>query len=136
MREKRPDRLQGAAQDAFWEWCAKKQLRLPACKLCRRLAWPITDACEYCGGSRFEWARISGRGKLVSWCSFEQDYYKGLLPVPYDTILVELEEGPLFISNPSGFSNSEASCGMSVRLSFLSCEDSAGPFELPVFERM
>ena len=46
---------------------------------------------------------MSGRGTIASWCTFERDYYYGLLPIPWDTILVELEEGPLFISNPQGF---------------------------------
>ena len=50
--------------------------------------------------SNLVWAPMSGRGRIVSWCTFERDYYAGILPIPWETILVELEEGPLFISNP------------------------------------
>jgi uncharacterized OB-fold protein len=78
---------------------------------------------------------MSGRGKIVSWCTFERDYYGGIMPIPHDTILVELEEGPLFVSNPKGFSWPETKVGMPVTLSFLDCEDSAGAFRLPVFEK-
>lgn len=78
---------------------------------------------------------MSGRGTIVSWCTFERDYYNGLLPIPYDTILVELEEGPLFLGNPRGFGWRDITAGMAVKLAFLDCEDSAGPFRLPVFER-
>lgn len=71
----------------------------------------------------------------MSWCSFEHDYYRGVLPIPYDTILVELAEGPLFISNPSGFGRAEIAFEMPVALTFLDCEDSAGSFKLPVFAK-
>jgi hypothetical protein len=78
---------------------------------------------------------MSGDGKIVSWCTFERDYYAGMLPIPWDTILVELKEGPLFLSNPKGFSWQQTRVGMPVRLAFIDCEDSAGTFRLPVFEK-
>jgi hypothetical protein len=91
--------------------------------------------CEQCGEQGFTWQRLSGRGKVVSWSTFQQDYYRGVLPVPYDTILVELEEGPLFISNPQGFGWQDLSPDMAVQVVFIEAEDSAGAFRLPVFER-
>ena len=78
---------------------------------------------------------VSGKGKLASWCTFERPYYGELMPVPYDTIVVELDEGPWFIANPLGFSNSEAQLGMPVKVSFIDCEDTQGAFKLPVFEK-
>jgi hypothetical protein len=77
---------------------------------------------------------MSGRGKVISWCSFERDYYAGALPLPWDTILIELTEGPLFISNPKDFSYQDIEPGMPVKLAFIDCEDKAGSFKLPVFE--
>ena len=67
---------------------------------------------------------------------FRHDYYNGLLPIPWETILVELEEGPLFISNPKGFTWQDIDVNMPVKLAFMACEDSAGPFSLPIFERV
>jgi hypothetical protein len=58
-----------------------------------------------------------------------------VLPLPYDTILVELEEGQLFIADPLGFTIEDLSPDMPVRLAFIAAEDSTGPFMLPVFER-
>ena len=103
MVQKRPDRTLGPGHDEFWAWCARGELRLQRCGDCGGLSWPVVSACEHCDSTKLTWERMSGRGKLVSWCSFDHDYYRGMLPVPYDTILVELAEGPLFISNPSGF---------------------------------
>lgn len=131
MAEKRPDRTLGPGHDDFWAWCGKGELRLPRCRHCNTLAWPVVPVCENCGGEKFSWEPMSGRGKLVSWCSFERDYYAGMLPMPWPTILVELDEGVLFISNPAGIEDFRFS--MPVRVSFIECEDKAGRFSLPVF---
>ena len=135
MAERRPDRTLGPGHDEFWAWCGKGELRLPRCNSCGELSWPVVEACEFCGAKEFTWEPMSGRGKIFSWCTFERDYYAGVLPIPWDTILVELDEGPLFLSNPKGFSWTETKVGAPVKLAFIDCEDRAGTFRLPVFER-
>jgi uncharacterized protein len=135
MAERRPDRFRGPRHDEFWAWCGKGELRLQRCATCDRLAWPVVSACEHCGGAQLNWERMSGRGRIVSWCAFHYDYYQGMMPLPYDAILVELEEGPLFISNPLGLDVAELSAGLPAQVAFLDCEDSAGAFRLPVFQR-
>ena len=132
---KRPDRTLGGAHDAFWAWCAKDEVRLQQCESCGKLLWPVMKSCDRCGGGAFQWTRMSGRGRVVNWCTFVQDYYRGAIATPYDTILVELDEGPLFISNPQGFGEADAVMGLAVDVTFVDCEDSAGPFRLPVFRR-
>lgn len=133
--ETRPDRTLGPGHDEFWQWTAAGELRLQRCAQCSEIAWPVVSVCDVCHSSELHWAKMSGRGKLVSWCTFERDYYRGVLPIPWDTILVELEEGALFISNPQGFSWPEMVAGMPVELAFIACEDSKGKFSLPVFRK-
>ncbi|MDR2856969.1 MAG: OB-fold domain-containing protein [Novosphingobium sp.] len=133
--EKRPDRTLGPPHDTFWEWCGKGELRLQRCDGCGHLAWPVVRKCECCDARAFTWERVSGRGKVVSWTTFERDYYRGLMPLPYDTILVELEEGPLFVSNPQGFGRQDITPDMPVQVGFIDAGDAAGTFRLPVFER-
>ena len=58
-----------------------------------------------------------------------------MLPIPYDTILVGLAEGPLFISNPAGFGRKDFTFEVPLSLTFVDCEDSAGNFRLPAFAR-
>ncbi len=135
MVQKRPDRTLGPGHDTFWEWCARGELRLQKCGSCGEINWPVRETCEFCGHLAFDWERMSGLGTVVSWCSFHQDYYGGLLQVPYDCILVELAEGVLFLGNPQGFPADDGAPGLAVRLAFIDCEDSGGPFKLPVFER-
>jgi uncharacterized protein len=135
VAEMRPPRTLGTGHDQFWEWCAKGELRLQKCGTCGAVNWPVRQTCEMCGEAEFVWEQMSGRGTVVSWCSFHQDYYGGVMPVPYDCILVELEEGVLFLSNPLGFGCDDVVLGMAVELRFVDCEDAGGAFKLPVFAR-
>lgn len=135
VSEKRPDRTLGGPHSEFWDWCAKGELRLQRCGSCGDISWPPVEACEHCGGEGLVWDRMSGGGKVVSWCSFERDYYRGVLPIPWDNILVELDEGVLFLSNPQGFTAAQVEIGMPVSLAFTACEDANGAFSLPVFAR-
>jgi len=135
MTEKRPPRTLGTGHDTFWEWCGKGELRLQKCTSCGGINWPVRQTCEFCGQAEFFWEAMSGRGKVVSWCSFHQDYYGSVMPRPYDCILVELEEGVLFLSNPHGFGFDDMVLGMDVAVQFIDCEDDAGVFKLPVFGR-
>ena len=136
MAERRPDRVLGPGHDAFWAWCDEGELRLQRCGACRRISWPVVAACEYCGGVELSWDRMSGRGKVVSWCTFERDYFRGVLPLPWATLLVELEEGALFVSNPRGFTPDDCRLDQAVKVCFVDCEDSGGHFRLPVFEKL
>ena len=134
MAQQRPDRTRGPGHDTFWEWCGRDELRLQKCGGCGGFNWPVRATCEFCGHDGFTWERMSGRGRVISWCSFHQDYYRGMLPVPYDCVLVELEEGVLFLSNPSGFGCDETTPGKAVTVAFINCEDAGGAYRLPVFE--
>jgi hypothetical protein len=64
---------------------------------------------------------------------FEREYFTEC-PTPWPVIAVELDEGPLFITNPSGTPVEELSEGSRVRVTFIDCEDAAGDYCLPVFE--
>jgi uncharacterized protein len=132
--ERRPNRVSGGVHDEFWAYCDGGELRIQRCDACRHLSWPPVDGCERCGHEQLTWEPLSGGGRVVSWCTFERRYYAEL-DIPWDTILVELDEGPLFIGNPSGFRNDEVTQGMRVRVRFIDCQDAAGAFRLPVFER-
>jgi len=133
MAEARPPRTVGGPHDEFWNYCGQGELRIQCCDKGHH-SWPPLEECEVCGSTDLEWQLMSGKGKVVSWCTFERPYYGDMLPVPWDTIMVELDEGPLFISNPKGYENAEAAQGASVKVAFIDCEDDNGTYRLPVFE--
>jgi uncharacterized OB-fold protein len=122
------------SNETFWEGCNRGELTIQRCQSCGHRPFPVIETCEECGGELI-FEPVSGKGTLISWCSFHQPYYGELMPAPYDTIVVALEEGPYFVSNPQGFTNAEAEDGMAVKVAFLDCEDDQGPYKLPVFER-
>lgn len=134
MAEIRPDRTLGPGHDDFWAHCEQEELHLPQCDQCGTYAWPIAPTCERCGGQAFTWRQLSGRATLISWCTFVQDYYKGAMTVPYTTILVRLEEGPVFFSNMADTAFADFRLDLPLTVTFKDCEDKAGPFKLPVFE--
>lgn len=135
ISEARPNRTLGPPHDRFWAHCAEDALYIQRCAQCCEFAWPPVRACENCGSADLAYAPTSGKGKIISWATFERDYYGGALPIPWDTILVQLEEGPLFVSNPSGFSWPEIVIDMPVFVTFISARDDAGEFRLPVFAK-
>jgi uncharacterized OB-fold protein len=126
--------MHGPGHDTFWEWCALGELRLQRCCGCGELSWPAVSACDNCGSQALEWQRMSGNGKVVSWCTFERDYYEGTFPIPWTNIVVELAEGPYFVCEPGNFEERAIAFGMPVKVAFIACEDSRGAFQLPVFD--
>ncbi len=133
MAERRPNRTLGPDHDTFWSYCNLGEFRLQQCNTCSKVQWPPTPMCNECLSDQFTWTPMSGRATINTYCTFERPYYKEC-PPPWEAILVELEEGPLFMSNPRGFSVEGKPRGTAVKLAFLDCEDDAGPFKLPVFE--
>jgi uncharacterized protein len=136
MAQTRPKRTLGPGHDDFWAGCAQGALRIQRCASCGRHSWPVVASCEHCGSAEISWETMSGKGKVVSWCSFVQDYYRGLMPVPYDCIMVELAEGPIFMSNPADFSFDDIALNMPVEIVFIDAEDAGGAFKLPVFRKV
>jgi uncharacterized OB-fold protein len=133
VTDKRPDRTLGPGHDEFWAFCASGELRLQVCDN-GHISWPVNPTCNTCGSTRLEWRAMSGRGTVVSWCEFNRDYYGGAFPLPWPVIIVALEEGVFFLSNPQGFAVGPETMGLPVKLAFSSCHDSAGEYRLPVFE--
>lgn len=134
MVEKRPVRVLGPNHDTFWEYCNKGDFRLQKCDTCERFEWPPTPMCPDCLGETFTWTSIKGTGKIMTYCTFERQYYPEC-PPPWHAILVELEEGPLFMSNPKDIPVEDIKRGTPVKAVFIDCEDASGQFKLPVFER-
>ena len=133
MTDRRPDRTLRKIDVPFWEHCAAGELRIPMCESCRALQWPVAERCEVCGAEEFVWTRMSGRGRLRSSCTFERQYHDEC-PPPWHVVLIELDEGPLFVSNlDQEIDDADLDDGMRVDLHFVTCSDAAGTFRLPVF---
>jgi len=78
----------------YWEAGRQRELRFQRCVACRQWRFPPGPMCPACLSLESEWARASGRAKLVSWVVV----HPPVLPVwkercPFVVVLVECEEG-------------------------------------------
>jgi uncharacterized OB-fold protein len=100
----------------FWEFCRGGELRLQACRRCGEFQFPAGPICSRCLSHDLGWEPLSGRGTVLSWVRFHRQYYPEF-PPPYICLSVELEEGPLLITNPvPEYSGPDPVVGQSVLL--------------------
>lgn len=115
----------------FWQYAKKHELRMQQCKDCGKFRFPPSPVCDACLSENYDWKLLSGKGKIITWCVFHQLYLPGFKDeMPYNCIMVELQEGPLFISNLVGTKNEDIAFDMPVEVFF---EDITPEFSLPKF---
>lgn len=108
----------------FWDGAKKGQLVLPVCEDCGHRWFPPGPICPACLSARTGWKPASGRGTIWSRCRFHHIYDKGFADeVPYNVVMVELDEGPMFISNVTGTAWEDLRIGQKVRATFESVTD-------------
>jgi len=89
----RPRPTIGVDSAPFWEYVARRELRVQRCTGCGALRLPPGPVCRRCWSDDHVWIPVSGRGVLHSWVTFHRQYHPAF-PVPYTIGLVELAEGP------------------------------------------
>jgi uncharacterized OB-fold protein len=103
----------------FWEHARANRLAVQRCTSCNDLHFPPTQVCPSCLSEQQDWEVVSGRGTVVSWVHFHQVYWPGFRPeLPYNVVLVELEEGPRLLSNLLDVPEGGIAPGMKVRVAF------------------
>ncbi len=85
----------------MWKSIEEHRLALQRCTCCSRFRYPPSPVCPHCLGLDSEWVPISGRAKIYSWVVFHRRYFDDY-PPPYNAVAVELEEGPLVVTNLTG----------------------------------
>lgn len=103
----------------FWDAAKRGELHLQVCLDCATPRFPATRYCAACHGERSEWRKASGKGTVQSFCIFHQVYFEGFRDeVPYNVVVVTLDEGPRLFSNLVGIANEDISSGMPVAVHF------------------
>ena len=101
----------------FFDGLARGELRLQRCTACRHLRYPIASLCPACLGRDAEWELLSGRARVHSTVVFHRVYDPEFAAdVPYNVSIVQLEEGPLMMTNVVGADPSSVAVGDAVRL--------------------
>jgi uncharacterized OB-fold protein len=87
--------------EPMWASIEKHQWALQSCSECRTFRYPPAPICPNCLSMSSEWSALSGQGTIISWVVFHRQYFDDY-PPPYNAIAVQLDEGPLVISNLEG----------------------------------
>jgi uncharacterized OB-fold protein len=107
-----------AASQPFFDAAAKGTLLIKHCRACDRWLAPAAEVCDACFTTRLDWREASGRATLYSYVLNHQVLHPGFAnEVPYDVLVVELEEGPRINGNYAG-DRSELRVDMALRVVF------------------
>lgn len=132
MATARPPRAMDPYAEQFWEFTKAQELRLQRCSHCGKFRWPPSSVCDGCLSEDYDWTPLSGFGRVLSWTTFHRAYFPEY-PSPHTSIVLELDEGPLFVSYPVGIEPSALREGMRLQLRWEGAEDRFGEYFLPVF---
>lgn len=89
-----------ALTEPFWDHARSHRLAVQRCVDCGDHHFPPSPVCPVCLSDDQDWQVVSGLGTLVSWAVFHRAYWPGFQPdLPYPVCLVQLDEGPLLVSN-------------------------------------
>lgn len=94
-------RVQTMYDMPMWESMERKRLELPKCDDCGTFRYPPSPICADCLSMNYKWTPVSGRGSILSWVVFHRKYFDDH-PPPYNSVAVQLDEGPIVTSQLVG----------------------------------
>jgi len=117
----------------FWDALKEGRLVVQECAACSGLVHPPRPMCPECGSFEKAWRAMSGRGTVYSYVVTHQAIHPSYNDhLPYATVLVELEEGPLVTTNLVDVAADEIAIGMPVEVEFVALSEEV---TLPLFRR-
>lgn len=103
----------------FWDACREGRLSMQRCSHCGHIRYPVAPLCPQCLSEHTEWLTMNGGGEVMARLVFHHVYHKAFAAeVPYNVVLVQLDEGPRMFSNVVGVPNEQVQVGMRVRATF------------------
>ncbi len=103
----------------FWEGAKQGELRLQKCTACGHIRYPILPVCTVCLSDGTEWVAVSGKGEVFARLIYHNSYNAAFKDdIPYNVVLVQLDEGPRLYSNIVGTPNEEIKVGDRVAVTF------------------
>jgi uncharacterized protein len=117
----------------FWEAAKERRLIIQRCSDCNTYRHPPRPMCPRCLSFNQGWVTASGRATVWSWIIAHPPVLPAFADrVPYNVVVVELEEGVRMIGNLIGVANEDITEGMPVVVDF---EDAGEGVVLPQWRR-
>jgi uncharacterized OB-fold protein len=114
----------------FWEATRRGELRLQRCKDCRHVWYPAGTNCPKCLSTSFEWGPMSGRGTVWSFIVYHHCWHREFeKEIPYNVAMIQLDEGPIVITNVVDVKNEAIKVGMPVKVVFEPATDEVTLFK-------
>jgi uncharacterized OB-fold protein len=114
----------------LFEGAARGALMIQHCLGCGAYRFVARRRCDVCASPEYEWKAAAGRGKVITFAFVHQRYHPGFYDeIPYNIAVVELDEGPRFITNVVGLEGRDLHGGMPVEVVF----EKRGEVSIPVF---
>jgi len=116
----------------YWEAAARRELLIQRCPACGHRQFYPRALCTVCGANP-EWERASGHGTVHTFTVIRQNYAKPFRDeLPYVVAMIELDEGPMMMSNVTHCAPDDVRIGMAVEAYFVTADDDIGvPFFRP-----
>lgn len=108
----------------FWEAAEKDELLLKSCHDCGKPHWYPRMVCPLCGSTNTGWLKASGQGTLYAFSHIEK------ADPPYTLAYVQLDEGPIIMSNIIHKDVSQLKIGARVTVAFQRTKEGR---KMPVF---
>jgi uncharacterized OB-fold protein len=102
----------------FWDACAAGRLALPRCDDCGELIWYPRLVCPFCGSHAVTYADVSGRGTVYSFSVMRRGQGPFREVAPYVLAMVQLEEGPVMMTNVVDVDPDDVVVGQAVHVVF------------------
>ncbi len=116
----------------FWDACRKHELRFQKCLGCEHVRWPASIICPSCYSRETEWIKVSGKGTVYTFTIYHHAFHPSFKEdIPYVAAIIQLKEGPHFLSNIVGCDPDTVCCDMPVEVTW---EDVDETFSLPKFK--
>lgn len=93
-----PRPLTNQDNEGFWAEVNAGRLSFQRCRGCGATHHPPRPMCDRCYSTDMEYAESSGRGEVYSWVRYHRAAHPGFV-VPYEVVLVEMDEGVRVVSN-------------------------------------
>ena len=106
----------------FWDGTREGRLLLQRCNDCGAYRWTPQHLCRDCHSEEYAWVETSGRGTLYSWSVVHRPPLPAFAP-GYVLAVVELDEGPLMLSNLVDCEPDAVAIGMPVEVVFERASD-------------
>jgi uncharacterized OB-fold protein len=113
----RPPR-RNAETAPFWDACAAGRLSIPRCDECAELIWYPRRFCPFCHSRSVTYVDVSGRGTVYTFTIIRRGGGPFREKSPYVLAYVQLDEGPIMMTNIVGVDPETVTVGQAVQVVF------------------